>query len=1054
MQVKIFSRFPAKTLAPPSLNQIQIDSYQWFFDKGLKELFEDFSPIRDHTGKKLELWFKDYHLDDSGLDEFEAQGKNLSYEASLRVEVELKNLQTGEIKKQEIYFGEVPLITRRGTFIINGVERAVVSQLIRSAGVYFNIRGKKDRLFFGCEVIPARGAWIEFEVEPDGRIMAKVDRRRKFPATALLRAFGLGSTAEIKKTFKDLPAEGQKFLAATLAEDVSTDEASGLVEVYKRLRPGELATPDNARDLISGMFSFERYDLEKSGRWKVNQRLKLKALKLDQIKKTDRVIKLQDLIAIVKEVIRLNLAGTQVRPDDIDHLGNRRVRPVGMLFQSRLRQALTRMERLVKDRMTTHDIATMTPSQLVHVQPFVAAVQDFFGASRLSQFMDQINPLAELEHKRKLSAKGPGGLTSERAGFGVRDVHSSHYGRICPIQTPEGQNIGLVNQLAIYTRLNEMGFLETPYFRVKKGQVTSEVVYLDARKEEEYIIAHGGELLDSKRRFKNSLVEARIKGAPGLVARSKVQFIDVSPQQILSVATALIPFLEHDDANRALMGSNMQKQAVPCIKPEAPLVATGIEARAARDSGYAVFAETAGKVVEVDANHIVVEDSRTKKKHNYNLLSFIRSNQCSSLAQKPRVEKGQNVAKGQVLADGAAIEDGLLALGQNLVVAFMSWEGSNYEDAVVISERLLKEDIFTSIHIESFTTEIRDTKLGPEQTTFDIPNVSEARLANLDEEGIIRIGAEVQEGDILVGKIAPKGEADLTGEERLLRAVFGEKARDVKDVSLRLPHGKKGRIVGVREFSKAKGDKLSPGVIKSIEVEVAALRKVQVGDKLAGRHGNKGVIAKILPIEDMPHLEDGTVVDVILNPLGVASRMNLGQILESHLGWSAKKLGFRAISPALSGATEKEIKDLLKEARFPEDGKTLLYDGRTGQPFHQKVAVGVVYIMKLNHLVEDKVHARSIGPYSLTTQQPLGGKAQFGGQRFGEMEVWAMEGYGAAYSLQEMLTVKSDDVIGRARAYEAITQGRPIPKPGIPASFNVMLAELKGLGLDPELIKK
>lgn len=1052
MKGKTFSRFPQKTLKIPSLTQVQVDSYRWFFEKGLRELFDDFSPVKDYSGKKLELFFNDYTVEDPEYSEQQAQDKNLSFEASLRVQIELKNLKSGEIKRQEIYFGEIPLITKRGTFIINGVERAVVSQIIRSSGVNFTAQLKRGERVFGAEIIPSRGAWVEFETEADGRISAKVDRRRKLPATALLRAFGLSTNQEILKAFKDLPSEGQHYIAATLEADESTDTGSGLVEVYRRLRPGEIATPDNARDLLAGMFSFERYDLEKVGRWKMNERLGLKAVSPAKIKKTDRVLKLEDLLAVIKEIIRLNL-DPQAQPDDIDHLSNRRLRPVGIMLQARLRRALTRMERMIKDRMTTLDIDTMTPSQLVHVQPFLSAAQDFFGASRLSQFMDQVNPLAELEHKRKVSAKGPGGLTSERAGFGVRDVHSSHYGRICPIQTPEGQNIGLVNQLAIYARLNEFGFLETPYFKVKNGKVTDQVVYLDAAEEEEYVIVHGGEPLTKQGKLKNRYVEARVKGKPGFVEAKKVELMDVSPQQILSVATALIPFLEHDDANRALMGSNMQKQALPCIRPEAPLVATSLEEKAARDSGYAVYADGAGQVLEADALRIKVKYSRGNKIREYPLISYLRSNQSSAITQRPLVKKGQKVSKGQVIADGPAIDKGWLALGQNLTVAFMPWEGANYEDAIVVSERLQREDIFTSVHIESYSEDVRETKLGPEQTTCDIPNVAESKLANLDSDGIVRIGAEVEEGDILVGKIAPKGETELTGEERLLRAVFGEKARDVKDVSKRLPHGKKGKVIAIREFHRSEGDNLAPGVVRSIEVDVATMRKIQVGDKLAGRHGNKGVIAKLLPIADMPYTEDGRIVDIILNPLGVVSRMNLGQILESHLGLAAKELGFRAISPALAGVSEQEIRQMLKKANLPEDGKFVLYDGRTGEPFDQKVMIGEIYMMKLDHLVEDKVHARSIGPYSLTTQQPLGGKAQFGGQRFGEMEVWALEGYGAAYSLQEMLTIKSDDVVGRAKTYEAITQQKLIPAPNIPASFNVMLAELKGLGFDPELTK-
>lgn len=1049
LRLKTFSKYPKKTIPVPHLVQIQHSSYRWFIEKGLKDLLNEFSPINDYSEKKLLLEFISYKLEDPECTEREAILRNITYEAPLRVNCRLTNLQTNEIKEQEVYFGHLPVITQRGTFIINGIERAVVSQLIRSPGLYFNYQESRSGYnLFGAQLIPSRGAWLEFFTEGDGVITVKIDKKRKISATSLLRAFGFDKTEDIIAKFKDIDNGAISFIEKTLSIDQANNQVEARIEIFKRLRPGEFASEDNANELFTKTFSIERYDLEKIGRWKFNQRLKIDT-NVDKISIEDRVINFNDIILILREIIKLNNKGEAIG-DDIDHLGNRRVRPVGILLQERLRAALTRMERIIKDRMSTLDISTITPNYLIHSNPFISAVQEFFSTSRLSQFMDQINPLSELEHKRRLSAKGPGGLSQERAGFEVRDVHTSHYGRICPIQTPEGPNIGLVTHLASYAKLDEFGFIETPYFKVKNGTVTQEVQYLNAYEEEKYLIAHGGELINEKGKFINEMVEVRHKGEPKLVNRNKVDFYDVSPQQTVSVATAMIPFLEHDDANRALMGSNMQRQAVPCILPEPPYVATGMEIVAAKDSGYLICAEEDGVVTEADGRKVTVKYD--KRKVTYDLIKYTRSNQYTCINQVSRVIKGQKVQKGDILIEGPAIKDGMVALGQNLLVAFLPWQGSNYEDAIIISERLVRDDYFSSIHIEDFTCDVRDTKLGPEITTYDIPNVSESKLANLDEQGIIRIGAEVKEKDILVGKISPKGEVELTGEERLLRAVFGEKAREVRDTSLVLPHGKRGRVIGVKIFSRDKGDKLQPGVIKSIQIEIASLRKIQVGDKLAGRHGNKGVIAKILPVEDMPYLEDGTPVDIILNPLGVASRMNIGQILEMHLGWAAHKLNYIAITPALSGATEQEIKEQLQAADIPQDGKVVLRDGRSGEPFAQKVAVGMIYMMKLNHLVEDKVHARSIGSYSLTTQQPLGGKAQFGGQRFGEMEVWALEGYGAAHTLQEILTIKSDDVSGRARAYESITKGEKIKKPGVPESFNVLLAELRGLCLEPELI--
>ncbi|KKS43788.1 MAG: DNA-directed RNA polymerase subunit beta [Candidatus Azambacteria bacterium GW2011_GWB1_42_17] len=871
------------------------------------------------------------------------------------------------------------------------------------------------------------------------------------------------------KLFKNVDAGAIKYIEATLKKDPSKNADEGFIEIYKRLRPGDPATPENARALVEGMFKrFDRYDLAKVGRFKMNQRLNKQnpnyktQITNYEYTKEERLLSFKDLTDIVSEIIRLNNS-ENAAADDIDHLGNRRVRSLGELLQTKLRIGAARMERIIRDRMSTYEINSLSPAQLINARPLMAAVKEFFTSSQLAQFMDQVNPLAELEHKRRISAMGPGGLTRERAGFEVRDVHTSHYGRICPIETPEGPNIGLVVHLTSYAVVNELGFIETPYVKVKNSKITGEIHWLNAFDEEKYVIAHGGTRYSDDGKIIELSVEARVLGKPQIVRREEVQYVDVAPQQIFSVATSLIPFVEHDDATRALMGSNMQRQAVACVKPQAPLVGTGIEERAAVDSGQVIVAQEDGIVAAVDAEHIAIAPtksdfkkfsrSRTSQEKIYRLNNFLRSNQFTSMSQQPIVKKGEKVAKGEALADGAATQNGNLALGQNLLVAFLSWGGANFEDAIIISERLVKDDRYTSIHIEDYSIDVRDTKLGPEITTPDIPNVSEEKLKNLDEEGIIRIGAEVASGDILVGKISPKGEADLTSEERLLQAIFGEKARDVKDTSLTLSYGKRGRVIGIKIFSRDGGDKLEPGVLKRVQVEVAQLRKVQVGDKLAGRHGNKGVISKILSEEEMPYLADGTPVDIILNPLGVASRMNIGQILETHLGWAASKIGYRALTPALDGATEEDIKAELKLAGLPETGKVRLYDGRTGKAFGGEITVGIIYMMKLNHLVEDKIHMRSVGPYSLITQQPLGGKAQFGGQRFGEMEVWALEGYGAAHTLQEMITIKSDDVTGRAGAFDAIIRGEEIRKPSLPASFNVLVNELKSLGLSVELVE-
>jgi len=1088
----------------PDLIEVQKDSYRWFTEEGLRELFDEISPIKDFIGRNLELYFDDYYLDQPKFSELESKAKNITFEVPLRVQARLYNKQTDKSITQEVFLGDLPLMTKRGTFVINGIERVVVSQLIRSAGVIFTAEMIKGRKYYGAKIIPNRGAWLEIETDANNVIWVRIDRKRKVAVTSLLRAFGYETDAELKEMFKEAEADGEaSFLEATIAKDIAKNEADGLKEVYKRIRPGDLATVDNARNLIYSMFfRFDRYDFDRVGRYKLNKRFGFDI----PINKETRIFRREDLIAILKEVIRLNI--TQGKEDDIDHLGNRRIRAVGELIQNKFRLGLSRMERIVKDRMSTTDMAELTPNKLINARPVIGVVKEFFMSSQLSQFMDQTNPLAELEHKRRLSAMGPGGLTRERAGFEVRDVHTTHYSRICPIATPEGPNIGLVGHMASYARLNSYGFLEAPYRVVlhdinndpkvtagkilradvyddkdssKAGElvakagakideklaarlaklgpvtipikpiVTNEIKYLDAFEEEKYITTFYTVPTDENGYFLVEKAEVRKYGEPSIEQISQIDFMEVAANQIVSVATSCIPFLEHDDGIRALMGTNMQRQAVPLIMPEAPIVGTGIERRAAIDSGHIVINEADGVVAAVQGDRIDVK-SKDNKIISYQLNKFVRSNHSTCINQHPTVGKGDKVAPGDVLSDGAAIANGEIAIGRNVLVAFMTWEGFNFEDAIIISERLVEHDLYSSIHIENYTIDVRDTKLGPEVVTRDIPNISIERLKDLDENGIIRIGAEVSSGNILVGKITPKGETELSAEEKLLRAIFGDKAKDIRDSSLYLEHGEHGKVVDIKIFSREDGDKLPAGVIQSTQVTIANLRKIQVGDKMAGRHGNKGVISRIVPVEDMPYLEDGTPVDIILSPLGVVSRMNLGQLLETHLGLAAHKLGYRVATPPLNGITEEQIKSELKRAGFPTSGQVALYNGKTGERFDKLVTVGYKYMLKLNHMVEDKMHQRSIGPYSLITQQPLGGKAQFGGQRFGEMEVWALEAYGAAHTLQEILTIKSDDVPGRSKAYEAIIKGEEIRKQNVPESFNVLVREMKGLCLDVELI--
>ena len=1029
----------------PNLIAHQKDSWRWFVEEGLSEIFSEINPIDDYTGQKLSLKFGKYYFGEpKNTDQF-AKENNLTFEAPLHATVELTNKTTGVVEEQEIYLGEYPWMTERGTFIINGTERVVVSQLIRSAGVFFTAETVAGRNYYGAKIIPGRGAWMEFETASNGAIYVKIDRRRKMPATTLLRALGYPKTSEIKELFADIDTGDVKYIDETLDKDTSRGANEALIEVYRRLRPGDLATVDNARQMIERMFfDFKRFDYSRVGRYKLNQRLGLDVANTAE----NRTLQMSDLVAILREVIRLN--NTQEPADDIDALSNRRVRLVGELIARQFRVGMLRMQRNAMDRMSVADLESVSPSQLINARPIVAAVREFFTSSQLSQLLDEVNPLSELSHKRRLSSTGPGGLTRERAGFEVRDAHPTHYGRICSVETPEGANIGLVLNLAAYARVNEYGFIETPYLRVKDGKVTDELVYLDASQEIGEVIADAGEALNEDGTFRDERVNARSNMQPSQVDANQVTFMDAAHRQILGSTAALVPFIEKTRVDRALTGSNMQRQAVPLLCPESATVGTGIEKAVAENSGHLIQASGDGEVVRADADEVHVKYADGVK--IYTLKHFVKNNDDRCYNQKVRVERGDKVKKGDILIEGASIAGGEIALGKNLLVAFMPWGGYNMEDAIIMSRRLVEDDRLTSINIKDYTVEVRETKLGPEIVTRDIPNVSEESLRHLDESGIVQIGSEVKAGDVLVGKITPKGEQELSSEERLLRAIFGEKAKDVRDTSQRMNNAGGGKVVGVKIFSRENGHELKAGVLMQIQIFVAQLRKIGVGDKMAGRFGNKGVVAKVLPVEDMPFLEDGTPVDVVLNPLGVPSRMNLGQIFETHLGMAARALGYRVATPSFNGVPSEKISDELEKAGLARDGKSQLFDGRTGEPFEERTTVGVMHMIKLHHMVSDKIHARSTGPYTMVTQQPLGGKAQNGGQRFGEMEVWALEAYGAAATLQEMLTIKSDDVYGRAKAYESIIKDEPIVGPKLPESFNVLVKELQGLGLRVDLV--
>lgn len=1042
---RVFFTKDDTALPLPNLIAHQKDSWREFVETGLSEIFAELNPIEDYTGQKLELRFKGYEFQDPKTTEMDAKENNLTFDAPLHATVELTNKVTGEVKEQEIYLGDYPWMTDRGTFVINGTERVVVSQLIRSAGVFFTADAAAGRGYYGAKLIPGRGAWLEFETASNGTIYVKIDRRRKLPVTTFLRALGYNKTSEIKSLFEDVDTGEVKYIDATLEKDPSRGSNEALIEVYRRLRPGDLATVDNARSMIERMFfDFKRFDYSRVGRYKLNQRLGIEVANTTE----NRVFQMSDLVAIIKEIIRLN--NTQEAADDIDALSNRRVKLVGELVARQFRVGMLRMQRNAMDRMSMSDIETVTPGQLINARPVVAAVREFFASSQLSQLMDEVNPLSELSHKRRLSSMGPGGLSRERAGFDVRDAHPTHYGRLCSVETPEGANIGLVLNLATYARVNEYGFIETPYLKVVNGKVTNEVVYLDASQELTEVIADAGAELNDDNTFTDERVSARKYLNPEQVDVSEVTYMDAAHKQILGPPAALVPFIEKNRVDRSLTGTNMQKQAVPLLTPEAPTVGTGIEAELARNTSQLIVAEGDGEVTRADADIVEVKYKDGVKA--YELIHFAKSNDDRSINQKTRVTRGDKVKKGDILIEGASIAEGELALGRDLTVAFMPWGGYNMDDAIVLSDRIVKEDALTSINIKDYTVEVRETKLGPEIVTRDIPNVSEDSLRHLDESGIVQVGSEVRAGDVLVGKITPKGEQELSSEERLLRAIFGEKAKDVRDTSQRMNNAGGGKVVGVKIFSRENGHELKAGVLMQIQIFVAQLRKISVGDKLAGRHGNKGVVARILPVEDMPFMEDGTPVDVVLNPLGVPSRMNIGQLFETHLGMAARALGYKVATPPFNGVTDEKISAELEKAGYARDGKSQLFDGRTGEPFEERTTVGVMHIIKLHHMVSDKIHARSTGPYTMVTQQPLGGKAQNGGQRFGEMEVWALEAYGAATTLQEMLTIKSDDVYGRAKAYESIIKDEPIVGPKLPESFNVLVKELQGLGLRVDLL--
>ncbi len=1045
---KYFDKYKKDLAQMPNLVKDQVESFKWLLEKGVKEVMDEFTAVNDFTGKKFKFEFTGFSIEKPKYDEYFAKEKKLTYEATLKAKVKLTNKTLNVEKEQEVFMTEIPMMTNHGTFIISGVERVIVPQLARSFGVFFTKMEAKGKPVFGAKIIPSRGAWIEIETDADKVIYVRIDRKRKFSVASLLRAFGAETDSEIFDLFKG-NSDAKEYIEKSIAKDHAKTAGESFVEIYRRLRDGDLATAENAKEFFKNLFDVERYDLQRVGRFRFNARFGLPTSGKEFDRRT---LNLEDIKLVVNEIIKLNNT-PDATEDDVDHLGSRRVRYVGEMMQQKFRMGMAQIKRNMQNKMSTLDTDVTLPIQLVVTKPLQARVKEFFTTNQLSQFMDQDNPLSEIEHLRLLSALGPGGLNRSRAGFEVRDVHPSHYGRLCPIHTPEGPNIGLILHLALFARVNEFGMIETPYAKVKNGVVTAEIEYLNALEEENFAIAHAAVDRDENGKIKGDTVEVRINGNPGIVTKDKVDYMDVATGQAFSIATAMIPFLNHDDANRALMGSNMQKQATPCVDPEAPLVATGIEGAAMRDTGRLILAEAEGTVTKVDGKTIETTDSKGNKTE-YKLVNFSKTNSATCFHQRPSVNLGDKVKKGGVLADTLTSVKGEMALGQNILIAFLSWSGANYEDAIILSEKLIRDNKFTTVHIDEVVVNVRDTKLGPEVTTCDIPNVGESKLRNLAEDGIIRIGAEVAPGDILVGKITPKGETQLTPEERLLRSLFGEKSRDVKDTSKRVEGGKKGRIINIQVFSRERGDKLESGIIKRIHIEIAQVRNVSVGDKLAGRHGNKGVISKILPVEDMPYMADGTPVDMVLTPLGVPSRMNLGQILELHLGLAAKSLGYQAVVPPFAGATDTEVKEELKKAGWDENGKVQLFDGRTGEAFKKPTAVGYMYMLKLDHMVEDKIHMRSIGPYSLITQQPLGGKAQGGGQRFGEMEVWALLGHGVAYTLREMLTIKSDDIQGRSAAFDSIVKGERILVENLPAAFNVLLSNLRGLSLNVDLIKK